>query len=266
MAAQPTAWLCSHPKSGRTWMRFALVQLLDSLHGLDGGFDMLNMFGLIPNSDGEGKTQPTKTPDNYRYSDRSDVPFIVMSHLPWESPFSELPAVFLVRSPGDVLVSYYHHMNRHDGRFQGTLDEFARDPEYGIPNIVAYLASWEPHLDDPNLTVATYERLKAEPVEEFGKLVSGLGIEAGTAELQAALDAASVERMRAVEARTGVGQPQAYDFEDPDARRVRKAKVGGWREEMDDDTIALLLAEIEASPEASQLLERLDLMPGPAPV
>ena len=126
MAAQPTAWLCSHPKSGRTWMRFALVQLLDSLHGLDGGFDMLNMFGLIPNSDGEGKTQPTKTPDNYRYSDRSDVPFIVMSHLPWESPFSELPAVFLVRSPGDVLVSYYHHMNRHDGRFQGTLDEFAR--------------------------------------------------------------------------------------------------------------------------------------------
>ena len=81
--------------------------------------------------------------------------------------------------------------------------------------------------------------------------------------LEAALEAASVDRMRKVEAESGVGQPQAYDFDDPDARRVRKAKVGGWREEMDDDTIALLIAEIEATPPARELLEGLDLMPGP---
>lgn len=72
--------------------------------------------------------------------------------------------------------------------------------------------------------------------------------------------------MREVEAVSGVGQPQEYDFEDPNARRVRKAKVGGWREEMDDDTIALLLTEIEASPGARELLGRLDLMPGPTAV
>lgn len=247
-------------------MRFALVQLLDGRYGLDGNFDMLNMFGLIPNSDGEGKTQPTKTPDNYRYADRPDVPFIVMSHLPWEETFSAVPTVFLVRGPGDVLVSFYHHMNRHDGRFQGTLDEFVRDAEYGIPNLVSYLASWQPHLEDPNVTVVTYEGLKEDSIRSFRELAVGLGIEAGEEELIAALDAASVERMRKVEAESGVGQPQDYDFEDPDARRVRKAKVGGWREEMDDDTIALMMAEIEASPGARELLERLDLMPGPAQV
>lgn len=247
-------------------MRFALVQLLDDRYDLDGGFDMLNMFGLIPNSDGEGKTQPTKTPDNYRFTDRSEVPFVVMSHLPWEDTFSGPPVVFLVRSPGDVLVSFYHHMNRHDGRFQGSLDEFARDPEYGIPNLVSYLASWQPHLDDRNVTVVTYEGLKEDPVPSFGKLTRGLGIEAGDDELAAALDAASVDRMRKVEATSGVGQPQAYDFDDPNARRVRKARVGGWREEMDDDTIALLIAEIEAAPPARDMLERLDLMPGPTPV
>ena len=266
MATEPTAFLCSHPKSGRTWMRFALVQLIDNRYGLDDQFDMLNMFGLIPNSDGEGKTQPTKTPDNYRYADLPEVPFVVMSHLPWEETFAPLPVVFLVRSPGDVLVSFYHHMNRHDGRFQGTLDEFVRDPEYGIPNLVAYLASWEPHLDDPNVTVVTYEGLKEDPVRSFGVLTAGLGIEADEGELAAALDAASVERMRAVEAESGVGQPQEYDFDDPDARRVRKARVGGWREEMDDDTIAQMMVGIEASPQARDLLERLDLMPGPTPV
>ena len=266
MASEPTAYLCSYPKSGRTWMRFALVHLLDSRHELGGGFDMENMFGLIPNLDGEGRTQPWKLPDHYRYRDRPEVPFIVASHLPWESDFSRLPTVFLARSPGDVVVSRFHHMTRHEGKFDGSLAEFAGDPEHGIPDLIAYLATWQPHLEDPNVIAVTYERLKADPVAAFGELVTGLGIQADPEELAAALEAASVDRMRKVEAESGVGQPQAYDFEDPDARRVRKARVGGWREEMDDDTIALLIAEIESQPAARELLEGLDLMPGPAAV
>ncbi len=244
-------------------MRFALVHLLDSAYDLGGGFDMENMFGLIPNRDGEGMTQPWKTPENYRYFDRPEVPFIVASHLPWEGEFGRLPTVFLARSPGDVVVSRYHHMTRHEGKFGGSLAEFAADPEHGVPDLIAYLASWQPHLDDPNLVTVTYEQLKADPVDSFGRLTSGLGVEAELLSLEAALEAASVDRMRKVEAESGVGQPQAYDFDDPDARRVRKAKVGGWREEMDDDTIALLIAEIEATPPARELLEGLDLMPGP---
>ena len=109
----------------------------------------------------------------------------------------------------------------------------------------------------------TYEQLKADPVEAFGRLTSGLGVVADPNDLQTALDSASVERMRKVESESGVGQPQSYDFDDPNARRVRKAEVGGWRQEMDDDTIALLIAEIEAKPAARDLLEELDLMPGP---
>ena len=247
-------------------MRFALVHLLDSRYRLGGGFDMENMFGLIPNRDGEGKTQPWKMPEHYRYRDLPDVPFIVASHLPWESDFGRLPTVFLARSPGDVVVSRFHHMTRHESKFDGSLAEFAGDPEHGIPDLIAYLATWQPHLEDPNVIAVTYERLKADPVAAFGELVTGLGIQADPEELAAALEAASVDRMRKVEAESGVGQPQAYDFDDPDARRVRKARVGGWREEMDDDTIALLIAEIESQPAARELLERLDLMPGPAAV
>lgn len=262
MESEPTAYLCSYPKSGRTWMRFALVHLLDAKHDLSGQFDMENMFDLIPNRDGEGKTQPWKTPEHYRYRDRPEVPFIVASHLGWDKDFGQLPTVFLARSPGDVVVSRYHHMNRHEGKFDGTLSDFARDPEHGVPDLVAYLATWQPHLGDSGVTVVTYEQLKADPVEAFGRLTSGLGVEADPDELQTALDSASVDRMRKVEAESGVGQPQSYDFDDPNARRVRKAEVGGWREEMDDDTITLLIAEIESDPAARDLLEELDLMPG----
>ena len=262
MASQPTAYLCSYPKSGRTWMRFALVHLMDSLYGLGGEFDMKNMFDLIPNRDGEEMTPAWKTPDNYRFTDRPEVPFLVMSHLPWEPDFAELPAVFLVRSPGDVIVSWFHHMTRHDGRLAGkSMIEFAADPDWGVPDLVSYLASWEPHLDDPNVTVVTYEQLRAAPVEAFGRLAAGLGIEATPAQLEAALEAASVDRMRKVEAQSGSWQPHDYDLADPDARRVRKAKVGGWLEEMDEETVALMISEVEASPQARALLERAELMP-----
>jgi hypothetical protein len=270
VATEPTAFLCSYPKSGRTWMRFALVNLMNDVYGLGLKLDMDNMFSLIPNEDGGPDevfySQPWKTLDKYAFADREEMPFVGMSHLRWEGRFTGPRIVFLVRNPADVLVSLYFHMTRHAHQFEGTIGEFARDERYGVPRMVSYLSSWQPHLRDPNVTVMTYEKLKADPLDSFQDVVAGLGIEAGAGECRAALDAASVERMRKVEAKSGVGQPNAYDFDDPDARRVRRAKVGGWREEMDDDTIALMLAEIESDPAALELLEELDLMPGPAAV
>ena len=245
-------------------MRFALVDLLDRKYVLGGGFDMENMFGLIPNSDGEGRTQPWKMPNNYRFGDRPEVPFVIASHLRWEPAFLTSPTVFLVRNPGDVIVSRYHHMTRHEGKFSGTLGDFTRDPDWGLPDLLGYLESWRPHIGNPGVTVVTYEQLKSDPVDAFGRLVGGLGIDADRTELEASLEAASVDRMRKVEAASGVGQPQAYDFDDPDARRVRKAKVGNWREEMDDDTIATMLAEIEAYPGVSEMLRELEILPGPS--
>ena len=246
-------------------MRFALVNLLDRKFGLGEKFDMENMFGLIPNRDGEGMTQPWKTPDNYAFRDRPEVPFVIASHLRWESAFADLPTVFLVRNPGDVVVSRYHHMTSHEGKFSGTLADFTRDPDWGLPDLLGYLDGWAPRIGDPGTTVVTYEALKSDPTATFGRLVEGLGIEAGSGELETALEAASVERMRKVEEASGVGQPQSYDFEDPNARRVRKAKVGSWREEMDDDTIALMLAEIETFPAVAEMLEGLGILPGSVP-
>lgn len=245
-------------------MRFALVNLLDRKFELASDFDMENMFGLVPNRDGEGMTQPWKTPDNYRFADRPEVPFVIASHLRWKPAFSGLPNVFLVRNPGDVVVSRYHHMRRHEGKFSGSLAEFVGDAEWGLPDLLGYLETWQPHIGDPGTTVVTYEALKADPVAAFERLVGGLGIEASREELEAALETASVDRMRQVEAMSGVGQPQSYDFDDPDARRVRKARVGSWREEMDDDTIAMMLAGIEASPAVRKMLDELGIMPGPA--
>lgn len=261
-ATTPDAWLCSYPKSGRTWMRFALANLLDDVFDLGGQIDTANMFGLIPNDDGPDHTRPWKTIDNFAYADREGLPLIAMSHLPWDERFADLPTVLLIRNPAASLVSRFFHMSRHAGQFEGGLPEFARDEFYGVPGIVAYFASWEPHTEDGNVEVVTYEDLRSEPLPPFSRIARQLGIDADSAALERALEAASVDRMRAVEKESGVGQPNQYDRNDPGALRVRKASASGWREEIDEGTLDYLIASLEADPAAREVLERYGLMPG----
>ena len=265
MTPPVSAYLCSYPKSGRTWMRFALVNLMNEAYGLDMELDMENMFTLIPNDDGEGHTQPWKTLDKYAFADRDAMPFVAMSHLPWDERFLEPRILLLMRTPADSLVSRFYHMSRHAGQFDGTIDEFAHDEFYGVPGLVEYFASWEPHSEDGNVEVVTYEQLRAEPLGPFRRIVDQLGIEATDAQLEAALDASTVEKMREVEKASGVGQPNAYDRNDPQAMRVRKAKVGGWREELAPETVDYLMESFAASPPAMALLERYSIVPEAEP-
>ena len=257
----PEAWLCSYPKSGRTWMRFALANLIDDVYDLGVGFDTETMFQLIPNDDGADHTRPWKTIDKFAYGDREGLPLIAMSHLPWEARFSETPVVLLIRNPAASLVSRFFHVSRHAGRFDGDLPEFARDEFLGVPGLISYFASWQPHVDDPNVEVITYEELRGEPVEPFGRIVSQLGIQADRAALEKALAAASVDRMRSVEKQAGVGQPNEYDRNDPGALRVRRAGTDSWREEIDPETLDFLIDSLEANPAATAMLDRFGLLP-----
>jgi hypothetical protein len=43
--------------------------------------------------------------------------------------------------------------------------------------------------------------------------------------------------------------------------RVRKAKVGGWREELAPETVDYLMESFSASPPAMALLERYSIVP-----
>lgn len=242
-------------------MRFALANLMNEVFDLKSEIDTANMFSLIPNDDGPDNTRPWKTIGNFAWGDREGLPLVAMSHLAWRDDFSTTPVVLLIRNPAASLVSRFFHMSRHAGQFKGGLREFARDEFFGVPGIVSYFASWEPHVDDPNVSVITYEDLRAEPLEPFSRIVRVLGIEADSSALERALEASSVDRMRAVEKRAGVGQPHEYDRNDPEALRVRNTGSKSWRDEIDDETLDFLLRSLKADRAAANLLERFDLIP-----
>lgn len=256
---QPTSYLCSYPKSGRTWMRFALANLMNQVYELDHNFDLVSMFYLIPNDDG-ATTQIGKGLSDYRFSGYA-IPRPAMSHHPFESRFTLLPAVLLIRNPADAIVSRFHHLSRHQGRFSGTLDDFVSNPDLGVDHAVRYYSSWYPHVEDPNVLVVRYEDLRKEPLGPFSKIAAHLGVEARSVQLEQALSQSTVDKMRALEISGGVGEPHNYDRRDPDALRVRRAKVGGFKDEMGSESRSLVLERFAANPGAMALLNKFDIVP-----
>lgn len=255
-----SGYLCSFPKSGRTWMRFALANYLVDRLDLPLEVDLQSMFSLLPNMD-QVIPFPRKDRSVYAFDDRPDVPLIMSSHLRFdEQLYPRAPIVLLLRDPRDVMVSQHLHKTRQDFTWEGERKEFLRDPEVGIADLIAYLNSWAPHAHPPRTLVLSYERLRADPATGFGHLLDQFGIRVDVAAVDAALDAASVDRMRAVEMQAGISGHH-HDRSDPEALRVRKAKVGGFGDYLDDDDLAYLAEACarELTPEAKDLLARFDL-------
>jgi Sulfotransferase domain len=270
-ATRARAFVCSYPKSGRTWIRFALAHYMRALYGLELDIDLRSMFRLLPNMDGFAPDRG-KDASVYAFADRPEIPLLLSSHLRFdERLFGRRPIVFILRCPYDVMVSKYLHKTRQDFSWEGPLRAFLRDPQIGIADLVRYLNSWAPRLERPGALVVTYERLRSNTETDFLRLAAHLGIRADRAIARVALSQASFERMRDVERRVGI-EGYDYDWWDPEARRVRRAQVGGHRHYLDEhDCRYVITACVRGlAPAARALLERRGLapwsVPGPAPM
>ena len=261
-AIRAHGFVCSYPKSGRTWMRFALAHYMRSVYGLEVDIELRTMFRLLPNMDGHAP-DPGKDASVYAFADRPEIPLVLSSHMSFdERLFGRRPVVFILRCPYDVMVSQYFQKTRQDLSWQGPLKAFLRDPQVGVGDLVRYLNSWAPWLQTPRALVLTYEQLRHDPETGFLRLVAHLGIQTDRAVARAALSEASFGRMREVERRFGI-EGYDYDWTDPEARRVRKAQIGGYRDYLDEQDCRYVSTECarRLAPAARALLERSGLAP-----
>jgi sulfotransferase family protein len=208
--------LVSFPKSGRTWLRYALGQL---------GVDREIAFHH----------------DRFEFNDGAKPPhdFDLASRLAHYRNVDRL--VYLERDPRDVMVSLYHQVT---GRFReffdydGTLGEFIRDDYFGAANLDRFRRMWHAIARELGFPIVTYEECHADPAAVVRRLVDYYGFAIDDAAIARAVEASSFERMKAVEA--------ADDFPEPWLRpksgfpKVREGKVGGFRAVLSRDDVAYL--------------------------
>ena len=129
--------------------------------------------------------------------------------------------------------------------------DFVKDDNQGLSHIIEFLNNWARELPKiQHLLVVRYEDLRAHPEQEMAKIVTFLGLDANPDYLRDTAEFASVENLRKKEQenyfwRSG-SRVQAKDVNDPNTFKVRKAKVGGYRDYFDDDQVAELDAMVDS--------------------
>ncbi len=173
--------------------------------------------------------------------------------------YKGLPVVFLARHPADTAVSQFFQwkfrmkphkrlINDYPKDLEMPIFDFVMSKEAGIPKVIDYLNGWaeaKPLLGE-RLHIVRYEDLRQFTAEALGGVLTHLGADPSAEDLAEAVDFASFENMRKMEAsksfRGAGSRMKAKDKSNPNSFKVRRGKVGGFRDYFDDDQVK----EIEA--------------------
>src|SRR5437016_777869 len=227
------AIILSVPKSGRTWLRAFLCAYFCKRFGLE--------FTLRPD----------------RYHEHR-IPRLIFSHDLFEHrtkgdrwdrlrgkyliPRRELDRakiILLARDPRDCFVSLYLQLTRRDPNAplklrKKTVSEMLRDRRFGMHAIINAMNDWINEFSErENFTLVRYEALRASPSEHFRDLLAVLGESAPDATIfQEALEFSRFDNMQKLEAAGAFDSNILHpgDVRDPESFKVRRGKVGGYRE------------------------------------
>jgi hypothetical protein len=121
--------------------------------------------------------------------------------------------------------------------------DFVHRHEAGLKKAIDFLNDWSRALPGiPDHLVIRYEDMRAQPEAGLRRLLTFMGADPTEEELRQSVAFASVENMRKLEERRvfwlSGGRMVAKDKSNPDSHKVRRAKVGGYRDYFDDAGVA----------------------------
>jgi alcohol sulfotransferase len=222
--------LCSFPKSGRTWLRFILANYFNIIYDLNIRLNFENIFHLLPN-DSDDDERGLKA---YRYYELKKIPLIISSHSSYDNlNFDRTPLVYLLRSVFDVLVSYYFHLSRQWKSYPDGISNFIRDGDKGLINYIEYINSFSSGLYSRKHRIVVYERLHRNTLAEVNEIIRFFRLPVDEASIRRAIEISSFDNMQKIEIEKGI-IGHRYDRDDTESRRMRKGKVGGYTEYLND--------------------------------
>ncbi len=256
-------WLASYPKSGNTWFRVFLSNLLSKENH---PADINNLFSTPIASNRElfdeatGLSSSDLTPEEihnlrpgvYEYAARYSNELLFQKvHDAWllteagEPMFDKKvtqSTIYFVRNPLDVAVSFSNHLSKSlDATVQIMADEnfaFSSKPNRLHLQLQQRLLSWSSHIqswvDQSELSVHVirYEDMKTDTFNTFVKATNVIGLKASNEKIKRAIAFSDIKEMQKQEAEKGFKEKpaNAESF-------FRKGIAGSWRTELPENLV-----------------------------
>ena len=226
------AIILSIPKSGRTWLRAFLCAYFCKRFGLE--FTLRPGRYALP-----GFPRIVFSHDMFEHRTKGDRwDRIRGKYLVPRRELNRAKIILLARDPRDCFVSLYLQLTRRDPNAvklrQKTVGEMLRDEKFGMRAIVDTMNNWLKEFSHrDNFTLVRYEALRASPEERFRDLLAHLGESSPDPSIfQQALEFSRFENMQKLEAAGAFDSNILHpgDVRDPESFKVRRGKVGGYRE------------------------------------
>lgn len=196
----PITWLASYPKSGNTWLRFLLANIIAG--------------GPPANSLAVSKLVHDIHQPDIPFEPADPDQLFIKTHFARTASHPLLAktarAIHIVRHPRDVLLSAlnYRRMegvieNLTDAQYAETFISHAGDPLWariGYGSWIQHAASWAAGSPFPVLTIR-YEDLKANAEKTLKSVLEFIGLEASDTDIVRAVEQCSFDKLRAVEIR-----------------------------------------------------------------
>lgn len=258
MDTQPRSgilWLASYPRSGNTWTRSFIHNLVKLAYGEDDEQDINGMarfsvwdiakpfytaaLGFEPTDRNRKEIAGVRHRVQQQIADAFEGLVFVKTHHALVTDRGSTTinsavtsgAVYIVRNPLDVAISYAHHLGRS---IDDTIDAMAIEnfeTSVGDEAVYEVYGSWSQHVlswtrkPHQAIYVMRYEDMLAEPAGIFGGLARHLLLDVTPDQIGQAIDRASFERLRAQEDQKG------FREKPKDAERFfREGRAGQWKD------------------------------------
>jgi hypothetical protein len=257
-------WLSSYPKSGNTWLRAYLANFfrnparplpINELPNYALGDNFLIHYEQL-----SGKKAADLSPEeivalrpkvhNWFAESRSDT-VLVKTHnacvladgQPLITPSATVGAIYVIRNPLDVAVSFAsHYQVTHERAVELLCDDAHMLPAV-TGQIAQVLLSWSGHVRSwvkapgMRLHVMRYEDMQEKPVKEFSALSRFLGLPEDKERVKRAIKFSSFRELKKQEEASGFTEARP----DGKARFFRQGKAGTWRGVLSDELVARLI-------------------------
>ena len=234
---QDDTFLVSYPRSGNTWTRFLIANLVYP----DKVVDFRNIEKLIPDANSQSSRTLKSAPP----------PRVIKTHEYFDHRYPK--TIYIVRDPRDVALSYYQFSRKYGHIDEKvSLENFVDDFVCGRL-ISADYGTWGENVGSwmyarghsRSFLLVRYEDMRQNPTTELTRISTFMGIRPDPVRLQRAIEQSSADHMRKLEElqddqwqkTLGYVTRREYKKKRKDIPFIGWAKSGDWRNSLPESCV-----------------------------